>query len=96
MLHADDVGAFHSKQAEEYYKDNQIKHLITRGHAPVAERAIRTIKDLIYKRIDASPGAKWYSAEILSKALVAYHYKMKHTATKMTPAQAKKPRTSSR
>ena len=91
MLYTDDEGAFHSKQAEEYYKDNQIKHLITRGHAPVAERAIRTIKDLIYKRIDASPGAKWYSADTLSKALVAYNYKMKHAATKMTPAQAKKP-----
>lgn len=77
ILYTDDEGSFRSKQAEEYYKNNQIKHLITRGHATYAERAIRTIKDMIYKRIANSPDAKWYSSEILSKALVVYNYKMK-------------------
>lgn len=91
MLYTDDEGSFHSKQAEEYYKNNKINHLITRGHATYAERAIRTIKDMIYKRIANSPDAKWYSPEILSNALVVYNYKMKNTATNMTPNDAKKP-----
>jgi len=91
MLYADDEGSFHSKQAEEYYKDNHIKHLITRGHATYAERAIRTIKDMIYKRIAKSPESKWHTPEILSNALVAYNYKMKNTTTNMTPVEAKKP-----
>ena len=51
ILYTDDEGSFHSKEAEEYYKNNKINHLITRGHATSAERAIRTIKDMIYKRI---------------------------------------------
>jgi len=64
ILYTDDEGSFHSKPAEEYYKNNKINHLITRGHATYAERAIRTNKDMIYKRIANTPDAKWYSPEI--------------------------------
>ena len=41
MLYTDDEGSFHSKQAEEFYKKHNINHIITRGHAPYAERAIK-------------------------------------------------------
>lgn len=91
MLYTDDEGSFHSKQAEQYYKENQIKHLITRGHAPFAERAIRTVKDIIYRRMDKNPEAQWHSPEILSNALVTYNFKMKNSATNMTPNDAKNP-----
>lgn len=91
VLYTDDEGSFHSKQAEQFYKEKSIEHLITRGHAPYAERAIRTIKAMIYKRIEKQPDAKWYSPEILSNALVTYNYKTKHDVTNMTPAEAKKP-----
>ena len=59
------TGSFHSKQAEEFYKKHNINHIITRGHAPYAERAIKTIKNMIYKRLESKPDAKWYSTEIL-------------------------------
>ena len=91
VLYTDEEGSFHSKQADDYYKDNHIKHIMTRGHASHAERAIITIKDMIYKRIDKAPGAKWHSSDILSNALVTYNYKMKHSGTSMTPADARKP-----
>ena len=91
VLYTDDEGSFHSKQAEQFYKEKSIEHLITRGHAPYAERAIRTIKSMIYKRIEKQPDAKWYSAEILSNALVTYNYKTKHDVTNMTPSEATKP-----
>ena len=52
VLYTDDEGSFHSKQAEQFYKEKSIEHLITRGHAPYAERAMRTIKAMIYKRIE--------------------------------------------
>ena len=55
MLYTDDEGSFHSKQAVSYYRENKIKHLITRTHAPYAERAIRTIKAMLYKRLEAKP-----------------------------------------
>ena len=71
-------------------QEKSIEPLITRGHAPYAKRAIRTIKSMIYKRIEKQPDAKWYSAEILSNALVTYNYKTKHDVTNMTPAEANK------
>ena len=89
MLYTDEEGSFHSKQAETYYKDNMIKHIITRTHAPVAERGIRTIKDMIYKRLESNHGLKWTDPDILSNALVAYNYKMKHNTTHMTPSEAR-------
>ena len=55
---------------------NHIQHLVTRGHAPVAERAIRTIKDLIYRRMDKSPDSQWTDPKILSNALVVYNHRM--------------------
>ena len=92
MLYTDDEGSFHSKQAVAYYRDNKIKHLITRTHAAYAERAIRTIKAMLYKRLEAKPGEPWYGPEVLSNALVAYNYRTKHTATNMTPNEARQPK----
>jgi hypothetical protein len=68
---------------------HQIQHLITRGHAPVAERAIRTIKDLIYRRMDKSSDSQWTDPKILSNALVTYNYKMVNRNTMMTPDKAR-------
>ena len=39
MLYTDDEGSFHSKQAVSYYRDNKIKHLITRTHPLSQTRA---------------------------------------------------------
>ena len=44
MLCTDDEGSFHSKEANQFCKDNHIKHIITRGHADYVGRATRTIK----------------------------------------------------
>ena len=73
VLCTDDEGSLHSKQAVAYYRENKIEHLITRTHAPYAERAIRTIKAMLYKRLEATPGEPWYGPEVLSNALVAYN-----------------------
>ena len=73
-----------------YFLDNRIQHIITRGHAAVAERSIRTIiKDLIYRRIEDNPESKWTDAKILANALTNYNYRMKHRMTKMTPNDAR-------
>jgi hypothetical protein len=67
-IYTDDEGSFNSKQVKQYFLDSQIQHIVTRGHAPVAERAIRTIKDLMYRRIEKAPDAQWASNEILKSA----------------------------
>jgi hypothetical protein len=91
MLYTDDEGSFHSKDADKFYKAKHIKHIITRSHATYAERAIRTIKDMIYKRLEKSPDENWYSHKILYNALFTYNYKNENSISGMTPSDAKKP-----
>jgi hypothetical protein len=58
----------------------------------LAERAIRTIKEMIYKRLEKHPDEHWYDAKILAHALVTYNFKMVHSSTNFTPDQARQPK----
>ena len=51
VIYSDNEPAFSSTAVQTYLKENKIKHIITLGHAPVAERQIRTIKVMIYKKV---------------------------------------------
>ena len=84
VVYSDDEGALNSKEIQAYFNTNNIKHIVSRGHAPVAERSIRTIKDLLYRRIDNSGETQWTA--VLPHALTVYNYKMKHRTTTFTPA----------
>ena len=86
-VYSDDEGALNSKEIQAQFNETKIKHIVSRGHAPVAERSIRTIKDLIYRRIDNSDQTQWTA--VLPNALTIYNYKMQHRATKFTPADAR-------
>ena len=71
-IYSDDEGAFNSKVVQQYFKDNNIQSIITRTHAPVAERTIRTLKNMIYKRVEHTK-QKWH--DVLSPSLLTYNYK---------------------
>ena len=88
-IYTDDEGSLNSKLLQDYFKQNNIKHITTRTHAPVAERAVRTIKDLIYRRLEKNPNMKWYETKILANSLVMYNYKMVSSATGFTPNEAR-------
>ena len=88
-IYTDDEGSLNSKLLQDYFKQNNIKHITTRTHAPVAERAVRTIKDLIYRRLEKNPNMKWYETKILANSLVMYNYKMVSRATGFTPNEAR-------
>ena len=87
-IYSDNEPAFTSNEIQKYFKDEGIRHLTTLGHAPVAERQIRTIKDMIYKRIEHTKLNWW---EILYPVLLTYNNKKIHNIIKMTPAEAMKP-----
>ena len=87
VVYSDDEGAVNRKEIQSYFNNNNIKHFVSRGHAPVAERSIRTIKDLIYRQIDNSDETQW--TQVLSKVLMIYNYKMQHRITKHTPNEAR-------
>jgi hypothetical protein len=42
VLVSDSEGSLMSKELNQFYKDNDIKHIILKSHAPTAERMIRT------------------------------------------------------
>ena len=54
IIFTDQEGSFLSKVVQSYLKEHDIKHLVTRSHPAYAERAIRTIKNMVYKRVEAN------------------------------------------
>ena len=87
-MYSDNEGAFISNEAKKYYEDENIRVLTTLGHAPVAERQIRSIKHMIYKRIEHTKQNWW---DVLFPVLLTYNTKMIHNVTKFTPVDAMKP-----
>ena len=87
-MYSDNEGAFVSNEVQQYFKDNNIRSLTTLTHAPIAERTIRTIKHMIDKRQDHD-NKPWY--DILFSVLLTYNNKLKHSSTKMTPVEARRP-----
>ena len=86
-------GAFLAMETQKYFKDNNITHLLSLNHAPYAERYIRTIKHMIYKRLEhyslTSQDLDWKGE--LEHVLTTFNYKMKSNVTKLTPAVAGDP-----
>ena len=87
VIYSDDEGALNSKEIQNYFKNENIKHIVSRTHAPVAERAIRTFKDLMYKLEEDHELGQWIV--VIPKALMLYNYKMVSRATNMTPNEAR-------
>jgi hypothetical protein len=95
-IYADAEGSWHNKAVKQYLQDNSIRLIETLAHAAVVERAIRTIKHMVYTRIETAKkknneDKRW--VDVLYPVLLTYNVKQKHSATKMTPNAAKKPAT---
>ena len=69
-IYCDVEGAFVNNIVKKYLNDNNVKLLTTNGHAPVAERQIRTIKNMIYQRLKKT-NKTW--KELLYPVLLAYN-----------------------
>ena len=72
-----------------YFEKHNIKHIITRKHAPMAERAIKTVKDMLYRRMKHETTTPWY--ELVHQILFVINYMRKHSSHGMTPKDARKP-----
>ena len=89
-IYSDNEGAWSlGTEIDKYFKDENIKHIITLSHPAFSERAIRTIKNEIYKRVKPPSNTKW--TELLYQILLKYNYKSIHSGTGFTPAEAQKP-----
>ena len=84
-IYSDDDGAFKSV-VKEFLEGENITQIVTLTHANVAERCIRTLKNMIHDRVRFNK-ADW--TNMLTPVLNKYN-NTKHSSTNMTPKQAHK------
>jgi hypothetical protein len=87
FIYSDEEGAFVSNKVQEYFRSEDIKHIITRAHAPLAERMIKTLKNWIYKRVEGLEDPVWTNH--LKTVLNNYNNKHISRATGFTPNTAR-------
>ena len=93
LIYIDDEGSFSTQSVIDYLKDENIELHRTRGHPAFAERAIRTLKDMLYKRVenDENKGKgniQW--GDYLHEILLTYNNAMKHSSHGLEPIEARK------
>ena len=90
IIYTDDEAALSSQAMQTYLKEKNIKHVITRNHAWFAERAIKTFKQALYKRIENSKSDNIQWVDFVYEIILTYNNKLIHSSTKYTPADARK------
>ena len=93
-IFTDDEAAMNMEAIQKYLQEQNIEHHRTRAHPNFSERAIRTFKDLLYRRVEADEkkgkdNIQWM--DHIFEILLTYNNKMKHSATGFTPKDARKP-----
>ena len=74
---------YHQSILNNFFNEQHIRFLSTRTHAAFAERQIKTIKDMLHKRIENSEDKDW--EDHTGYALLAYNHKMVNRSTSMAP-----------
>ena len=90
MVYSDNDTAIDEPIVQQWFKDQNIKHITTRTHASQAERQIRTYKDMFEKRMENNPDNKPWT-DYIYPILLTYNHKLKSSITGRTPNEAKKP-----
>ena len=90
VIYADQEPAWTGKYVQQYLNEENILLIMTLSHAGIVERAIRTIKDMLYKRLEHDPNRPWYG-ELLQQVIFVYNYGREHSRLHMTPKPSNKP-----
>ena len=93
ILYTDDERGIASQEFNNFIEDEGIELYRTRGHAAFAERAVRTFKDMLFKRVEADEkkgkkNIQW--DDYIFEIMMTYNNKNIHSAINMTPNQARK------
>lgn len=91
ILYTDDESSLSADDIQKYLREQNIKHVITRNHAWFAERAVRTVKNMLYKRVEHSKKKDVQWNDLIFEILLTYNNKVKNATTHYTPAQASLP-----
>ena len=89
QIYHDDEGAWNSKKFIKLLNGRGIKQIITSSPPPFVERAIQTLKHMIYKRLEGLTinVEKWHE---LVKVVLKRHNNTVHSTTGLTPNEARK------
>ena len=93
IIYTDDERGIASADFKEYVDGEGIELYRTRGHPAFAERFIRTFKDKLFRRVEndekkGKNNIQW--TDYILEIMLTYNNKDKHSATGMTPNEAKK------
>jgi transposase InsO family protein len=88
VIYSDPDSGFLSDPLQELFKNSTIHHIISRLHARVAERTIRTIKGLLKIAIDKDTSGNPLWTKHINQVLDDYNNKNVHSTIGMTPAAA--------
>jgi hypothetical protein len=101
IVMTDPESALFRKDVAETFKEMSIQHIITQSSVHFAERFHRTFRGMLEKRLDylknrrvkiatkRSPIIQWHT--LIPQIMAVYNNKNVHTATGMTPNEARKP-----
>jgi hypothetical protein len=87
VIYSDPESAMMATSVEKFFKEEGIGWIRTSEHAAIAERAIRTIKSDLDKRMEHKPD-RWVNA---IPGVSEKYNKESHSAIGMTPKEATKP-----
>lgn len=95
LVFSDEEGSLNSGVLKVYFDMEKIETHQTRTHPAFAERFIRTFKDMLFKRVEADEkkgkeNIQW--TDYIFEIMITYNNKMVHSATGLTPKEAKKAR----
>ncbi len=87
-IYSDPDSGFLSDPLQQLFKDSDVEHIISRLHARVAERTIRTIKGLLKVAVDNDTSVDPVWTDVLPEVLRTHNYEKTHSGIGMKPAEA--------
>ena len=89
IVYTDNELGLGTEAVNNLLKERGIDHIITRSKAWFAERAVRTFKSALYKRVENSKKEDVQWTDFIYPILLTYNNKNKHSTTNHTPAAAR-------
>ena len=85
-IYSHNESALNSQTMQDLFKKHNIRHITTLTHASIAERQIRTIKAMLYPRVEHT-NETW--DKLIKQVLNQYNFKQVHSITGLTPDEAR-------
>ena len=90
-IYTDEEGGLKTATVRRFLAGHHVRQLMTRAHAAVVGRQIRTMKHMILTRLEHSGSKIWRDPVFLNNLCLVYNGMRDHSVTHLTPNQARGP-----